>query len=85
MQEMGIKPDKITHHFMVLTFAKAGVFQMADSYIQDMIGRNELPTLDMYSDLATEACGRSLPMLVRDHTHLHPHSDNTHLHPHSDN
>ena len=64
MEAMGLKPDKITHHFMVMTFAKAGVFKMADNYIQEMMGRNELPTMEMYNDLVTEACVRNLSMLV---------------------
>ena len=62
---MGLKPDKITHHFMVATFAKAGVFKMADDYIQDIIESNELPTMDMYDDLVTEACKRNFSLLVR--------------------
>ena len=65
MKAMGLKPDKITHHFMVMTFAKAGVFKMADDYIQNMIKSNELPTMDMYDDLVTEACHRNLSLMVR--------------------
>ena len=64
MDAMGLKPDKITHHFMVMTFAKAGVFNMADQYIRKMIDRKELPTMEMYNDLVTEACARNLSMVV---------------------